>query len=187
MAHFEFMITVITLTTLLQAFRELSKTSPSVPQCSSALSCVKTRRRAATHPRSAAKVRLHVSTWQYSLLQQAHPCVQLVWPSIGCQLMFHCICVITRTVMCRQATMGQKREVAGDCNSSGVKPDSLDIIRDTAAAIRKMGKFLQAQLRVNEGTEYCLQSCLSHFLQQSSPTLFHCGVYVLSTMLAQLL
>ncbi len=66
------------------------------------------------------------------------------------------ICVIKHTVICRQATMGQKKEAAGDWNSSGVKLDSLDIVRDTTAAIRKRRKYLQAQLRVNEGTEYCL-------------------------------
>ena len=56
-------------------------------------------------------------------------------------------------MLCRQAALGQKKEGAGDWDSSGVKADSPDIVRDTAAAIRKRGKYLQAQLRVDEGTE----------------------------------
>ncbi|KAL0023816.1 hypothetical protein WJX77_007863 [Trebouxia sp. C0004] len=47
----------------------------------------------------------------------------------------------------RQATLGQKKEGAGDWDPSGVKPDSPDIVRDTATAIRKRGRYLQAQLR----------------------------------------
>ena len=85
--------------------------------------------------------------------------------------------------------MGQKKEAAGDWNSSGVKLDSLDIVRDTTAAIRKRRKYLQAQLRVNEGTEYCLTPVTAKLSVTLSaaikPTLFHCGVYVSSTILSQ--
>ena len=60
-------------------------------------------------------------------------------------------------MLCRQAALGQKKEGAGDWDSSGVKPDSPEAVRDTAAAIRKRGKYLPAQLGVGEGTE-CYQT-----------------------------
>ena len=53
-------------------------------------------------------------------------------------------------MICRQATLGQKKEAAGDWDLSGVKLNSLDIVRDTAAAVSKRDKYLQAQLRVDE-------------------------------------
>ncbi len=68
------------------------------------------------------------------------------------------------TVICRQATLGQKKEAAGDWDSSGVKLDSLDIVRDTAAAINERNKYLQAQPRVDEGSEDYLTPVVKELL-----------------------
>ena len=66
-------------------------------------------------------------------------------------------------MICRQATLGQKKEAAGDWDSSGVKLDCLDIniVRDTAAAINKRDKYLQAQLRVDESSQDYLPPVVS--------------------------
>ena len=65
----------------------------------------------------------------------------------------------------RQAALGEKKEGAGDWDTSGVAPGSPDIAAATAKAIREKSKYLQANLRVDDGADAKLTAVVETLLR----------------------